>query len=114
MDIFLLKISEIIDMIAVSILVIGSAMILSRSIPSTIAAYRHNSSDEFYDMFRYLRLHLGQTLVLSLEILIVSDIILSILHRTIEDISILGLTVLIRIALSYFLNIELDHIEKKE
>jgi uncharacterized membrane protein len=84
------------------------------SIPGAYRAYRQHSQEKLYNVFRLLRLHLGQVLLLALEILIVSDIVFSVLHRTIEEITILGLTVVIRIALSYFLNLELDHLEKEK
>jgi uncharacterized membrane protein len=103
--------ATVVDHLAALILIVGLIVVTAVSTPKAISAYRNGSSREFYDLFRYLRLHLGQTLLLGLEVLIVADIIYSILHRTMEDIVILGITVIIRISLSFFLNLELMHLE---
>ncbi|MFC4992164.1 DUF1622 domain-containing protein [Rubritalea tangerina] len=106
------SVAHVIDTIAVIVLVVGFFSVVVHNLPRALLAYKRHSQEILYDMFRHLRLQLGQVLLLALEILIVSDIVFSVLHRTIEEITILGLTVAIRIALSYFLNKELDHLEQ--
>jgi len=61
-------------------------------------------------IFVKLRLNLGQLILLALEVLIVSDILHSIAHRSLEDLAVLGAIVLIRILLAYFLDRELERI----
>lgn len=61
-------------------------------------------------IFLQLRLNLGQLILLALEVLIVSDILHSIAHRSLEDLGVLGAIVLIRILLAYFLDRELDRL----
>ncbi len=61
-------------------------------------------------IFLKLRLNLGQLILLALEVLIVSDILHSIAHRSLEDLGALGAIVIIRILLAYFLDRELDRL----
>ncbi len=61
-------------------------------------------------IFLKLRLNLGQLILLALEVLIVSDILHSIAHRSLEDLGVLGAVVLIRILLAFFLDRELDRL----
>ncbi len=103
-----------VEMVAIAILVLGFSGVLILSTPELVRVYDRSSPEKFFDVFRRIRLSLGQILLLALEILIMSDIILTILHRTIDEITILGLTVVIRIGLSYFLNLEMDHLNKEK
>ncbi|MEM6581812.1 MAG: DUF1622 domain-containing protein [Pseudomonadota bacterium] len=107
------SIAHAIDYFAIAVLVLGFVIVLISSGPKLVIAIGKQSKDDFIRAFRAMRLELGQTLLLALEILIVADVIYSIVHRTMEDIAILGVTVIIRIALSYFLNLELDHLRKE-
>lgn len=102
--------AHIIDYVAAGILIVGLVVVLFVNLPKSIREYRRDPEAEFYNLLRHVRLNLGQTLLLSLEVLIVSDILYSILHRTLEDMAILGITVIIRVSLSFFLNVELDHL----
>jgi uncharacterized membrane protein len=54
-----------------------------------------------------LRLPLGSYILLSLEFMIISDIIHSALSRTLDDFLLLGLLVAIRTAIGFFLSQEL-------
>lgn len=105
-------IAHVIDLIAVGILLIGFSLVFLSALPKGISALKKEANSDFTREFRAMRLHLGQTLLLSLEVLIVSDVIYSIAHRTVEEIGILGLTVIIRILLAYFLNKELEHLDR--
>jgi uncharacterized membrane protein len=100
-----------IDIIAIFLLVFGFSFFFANFIHHI---YLKKSTIDIFQEFRLFRWKLGQVLLLALEILIVSDVIFSIAHRTIEEITILGITVLIRVCLSYFLNIELEHIDTKK
>jgi len=65
-----------------------------------------------HSIFITLRLNLGQLILLALEVLIVSDILHSIAHRSLEDLGVLGVIVVIRILLAYFLDRELDRLSR--
>lgn len=65
-------------------------------------------------VFVTLRLQLGQLILLALEVLIVSDILHSIAHRSLEDLGLLGAIVVIRILLAYFLDRELDRLSERQ
>ncbi|ABG30445.1 DUF1622 domain-containing protein [Roseobacter denitrificans] len=64
-------------------------------------------------VFIRFRINLGQLILLALEILIVSDILHSIAHRTLEDLIVLGAIVVIRILLAYFLDRELSRLDAR-
>jgi uncharacterized membrane protein len=56
-----------------------------------------------------LRRSLGQVILLGLEVLIIGDIVRTIIvDPTIESVAVLGLIVLIRIVLSFSLEVEID------
>ncbi|RCX14205.1 uncharacterized protein DUF1622 [Vagococcus fluvialis] len=58
-----------------------------------------------------MKMYLGSYVLLSLEVLIASDIIETILNPSIEDILILAGVVVIRTAISYFLGKEMESTE---
>lgn len=58
-----------------------------------------------------VKIYLGSYVLLSLEVLIASDIIETILNPSIEDILILAGVVVIRTAISYFLGKEIESTE---
>ena len=55
-------------------------------------------------------MNLGQLILLALEVLIVSDILHSIAHRSLEDLGVLAVIVVIRILLAYFLDREMERL----
>jgi uncharacterized membrane protein len=63
------------------------------------------------DPFRQLRANLGRVILLGLEVLIIADIIRTIVvDQTLQSVGVLGLIVLIRIVLSFSLEVEIDGI----
>ncbi len=61
------------------------------------------------DSFRALRADLGRVILLGLEVLIMADIIRTIVvDQSLESVGVLGLIVLIRIVLSFSLEVEID------
>src|SRR3954453_10175315 len=59
--------------------------------------------------YQQLRRSLGRTILLGLEILIIGDIVRTIIvDPTIESVAVLGMIVLIRIVLSFSLEVEID------
>ena len=61
------------------------------------------------DAYQQLRLRLGRAILLGLEVLIIGDIVRTIIvDPTIESVAVLGLIVVIRIVLSFSLEVEMD------
>ena len=59
------------------------------------------------------RMELGRHIQAALEVFIVSDIMRTVLHFTLENILLLGGLVLIRSAISFFLERELRHLKEE-
>jgi uncharacterized membrane protein len=69
-------------------------------------ALRAETAHESYDE---LRRNLGRCILLGLEVLIVADIVRTIIvDPTLESVAVLGIIVVIRIALSFSLEVEID------
>jgi uncharacterized membrane protein len=61
------------------------------------------------DAYRALRQRLGQAILLGLEVLIIGDIVRTIIvDPTVESVAVLGMIVVIRIVLSFALEVEID------
>jgi uncharacterized membrane protein len=60
-----------------------------------------------------VRCDLGVKLVFALELLIISDLLVTIVSRSLDDMIIVGALVLIRTVIAYFLNKELEAIGPK-
>jgi uncharacterized membrane protein len=59
--------------------------------------------------YRQLRQRLGRSILLGLEVLIIGDIVRTIIvSPTVESVSVLGMIVVIRIVLSFSLEVEID------
>ncbi len=91
------------ELAGVGVLVLGSVIAFVRSIVSLIrlrdgpVAYRH------------LRLYLGRSIVLGLELLVAADIIRSVaIDPTFTSVGVLGLIVLVRTFLSWSLEVEIN------
>jgi len=91
------------ELAGVAVLVIGSVLAFVRSIVSLIrlrngpVAYRH------------LRLYLGRSIVVGLELLIAADIVRSVaIDPTFTSVGVLGLIVLVRTFLSWSLEVEIN------
>ncbi len=63
---------------------------------------------------RDMRLRLGSYILLSLEFIIISDVIQTAISRNVDDLLSLGLLVIIRVALSFFLGRELNEVKAQE
>ena len=61
-----------------------------------------------------LRLTLGTYLLLGLEFLIAADIIRTILKPSLEEVAILGAIVVIRTVINYFLDIEIEEVQRHQ
>ena len=94
---------QVVEGIGVAVLVLGSLFVLARSVVLYAMPSRREGA------YQHARRHLGRTILLGLEILIVSDIIKTvILEPTPGNEAVLGTIVLIRIVLSWSLAVEID------
>lgn len=85
------------------IMVVGGAFAFVAELPTL---WRSDSRGGSYQR---LRRNLGRAILLGLEVLIVADIIRTILvEPTLESVLVLGAIVVIRIALSFSLEVEMD------
>lgn len=101
-------VADVVDIGVIVLLAGGLTFLLLR------CAKQWAVGDAPHTIFVKLRLNLGQLILLALEVLIISDILHSIAHRSLEDIGLLGAIVIIRILLAYFLDRELDRISAQE
>jgi uncharacterized membrane protein len=91
------------EAVGVIILIVGSALALVRYVVEL--ARRTPTIEAFGD----LRANLGRGILLGLEILVVADIIRTIVVTpTLESAATLGLIVLVRIVLSFAIDVEVD------
>lgn len=67
-----------------------------------------------WDNLQNVRCTLGTYLLLGIEFMIISDLLHSCVHRSLENLYELGLLVVIRTVISYFLGKELESIHKTE
>ena len=104
-------ISLIIDWVGIAILLLGAVKFIFHYIP--IEFNRIRGLDCVHQI-RELRLQLGSYILLSLEFMIVSDIIHTALSQTLDNLLFLGLLVVIRTAISFFLGHELKDISRSK
>ncbi|WEV60738.1 DUF1622 domain-containing protein [Streptococcaceae bacterium ESL0729] len=95
----------LLNVIAVAILIYGSVL----GIVEFIKSHRSRiSTTEAIESNQHIKNHLASYILLSLEVLIASDIIESIVHPTMQDLSKLAFLVVIRTVISFFLNREIE------
>ena len=83
------------------IMVVGGLIAFGR-FAQQLAAHRA-------DAFRELRANLGRVILLGLEVLIIADIIRTIVvDQSLESVAVLGIIVVIRVVLSFSLEVEID------
>jgi uncharacterized membrane protein len=96
------KVVQGFELAGVAVLVIGSLWALAR------AALTFSSGDR-RTVYEQVRQHIGRSILLGLEILIIADIVQTItVTPTIESAVTLGIIVLVRTFLSFSLEVELD------
>lgn len=96
---------RVVEAVGASIMVLGG---LAALVKAAVAARGSARGD---DVYSELRRNLGRAILLGLEVLIIGDIVRTIVvDPTLESVAVLGLIVLIRIVLSFSLEIEMDGI----
>ena len=101
--------SVISDVVRVVETVGAAIMVLGGGAALVVAAPRILRAESRQVAYETLRRDLGQAILLGLEVLIIADIIRTILvEATIESVFVLGVIVLIRILLSFSLDVEIE------
>jgi uncharacterized membrane protein len=104
----------IMEWLAVVIDLTGSLIMVWAFIASVVSivgsAFRRSKArSRFHDM-QVARCELGTKLVFALELMIVSDLLQTIISRSIDDLIFLGGLVVIRTTIAYFLNKEIQEV----
>jgi uncharacterized membrane protein len=105
-DKFVIVISDIVALIGVGIIGFGALKAGYNFLLSIVGKRAINVN--------YVRVELGYSIILGLEFMVGSDIIESMVKPNYYEVGILGLLVLIRTFLSYFLYKELEQVSKEE
>jgi uncharacterized membrane protein len=94
---------QVVEAVGVAILAVGGLLVLLHSsVLYLLPARRANA-------YHYFRRHLGRTILLGLEVLIVADIIRTVIvDQTAESVAVLATIVIVRITLSWSLAVEID------
>jgi len=94
---------KVVEATGAGIMIVGGSWAFVRYAVSTARR------DAGTDAYQVLRQRLGRAILLGLEVLIVGDIVRTIIvDPTLESVAVLGAIVLIRIVLSFSLEIEID------
>ncbi len=84
-------------------------MVLGGLAALVVAAFAYARPETRDGTYTQLRRNLGRAILLGLEVLIIGDIVRTIVvDPTFESVAVLGLIVVIRIVLSFSLEIEMD------
>jgi uncharacterized membrane protein len=100
-----------IDLVGIAILIYAALKFIVHFVGFEIKRLR---GLECIDAIRNMRLQLGSYILLSLEFIIISDIIQTAISVNVDDLLALGLLVVIRVALSFFLGRELSEVKAQK
>jgi len=104
-------IAELINIIGISILIFGFAKELIKYL---IVEFKNGLMFTPIREIQKIRCQLGLYILLALDFLIASDIIFSIVDLSIDELIKLSATIVLRIAMGYFLGNEVDEIHGNE
>ena len=94
---------KVVETVGTGIMVIGGLGAFLAFLRDAVTEARRAAS------YQRLRRNLGRCILLGLEVLIVADIIRTVVvEQTFESVTVLGIIVLIRILLSFSLDVEID------
>lgn len=106
---------EIMEWLAVAIDLTGSLIMIWAFIAAVVSVllsyFRSGDARSRIRDMQIARCGLGMKLVFALELMIVSDLLQTIISRSIDDLIFLGGLVVIRTTIAYFLNQEIKHVE---
>ena len=99
---FFSHVVDVVEAVGATILVVGG---LGAFVRFVVEILRRRGLDAYGD----LRKNLGRVILLGLEVLIIADIIRTIVvDQSVESVTVLGIIVLIRVVLSFSLEVEID------
>ena len=102
-------IADVVDLLGVVILILAALRFL---LHYAIFEFSRMRGRESVFKIRDMRIGLGSYILLALEFMIIADVVHSALSRTMEDFLLLGLIVLIRTVLSFFLGLEVKEMKE--
>ena len=112
------QVETILEMIAFAIDLVGIAILVYAALRFVVHflgfEIKRLRGLECVEGIRDMRLRLGSYILLSLEFIIISDVILTAISRNVDDLLALGLLVLIRVVLSFFLGRELNEVKAQD
>ena len=100
-----------VDLVGIAILVYTAVKFIAHFLGFEIKQLR---GLECVEGIREMRLRLGSYILLALEFIIISDVIQTAISRSVDDFLSLGLLVIIRVALSFFLGQELNEVKAQQ
>ena len=100
-----------VDLVGIAILVYTAAKFIVHFLGFEI---KQRQGLDCVDGIRDMRLRLGSYILLALEFIIISDVIQTAISRSVDDFLSLGLLVIIRVALSFFLGQELNEVKAQQ
>jgi uncharacterized membrane protein len=96
---------KVVEAVGASIMVFGGLVVFAIYVPRMLSPAKRPRS------YEALRRQLGRCILVGLEVLIVADIVQTIIvEQTIESVVVLGVIVIVRILLSFSLEVEMDGI----
>ena len=88
---------------------VGAGIMIVGGLGEFVAFLRRTARHSATDAYERLRRDLGRSILLGLEVLIIADIVRTIIvDPTLESVAVLGAIVIIRIALSFALEVEIE------
>lgn len=100
------QIVEVVDTLSIVILLIGIVRAVYMFIKSE---FTNRNNQQSANRINQIKNFFGSYILFSLEVLIAADIIKTIMKPSLNDVLILGLIVVIRTVISYFLGKEIEH-----
>lgn len=99
--------ASLLDLIGVFIICVGASNIIYHYIAHLLGLQVSLN-------INHMRIQLGRSIVLALEFLLASDIIQTIVTPDYYEIGMLAILVIIRTVLTYYLHLELSHLQGKK
>ena len=97
------EVVKVVEAFGAAIMVLGGLGAL------LVFAFRALRVETAHESYSELRQNLGRCILVGLEVLIIADIVRTIIvDPTLESVAVLGIIVVIRIALSFSLEVEID------
>ena len=104
-------IAQIIEVIGVIILLVGFSRGFVKYLQLELNRFKGGKG--IFSAIQIVRCDIGQYILLALDFIIASDIISSLIHTNLEELLNLGIIVIIRTVIGYFLSKEIDEIHQK-